>query len=71
MEAEYITVTEAQQRLGVSRDKISRLMRDGELPYTINPLDRRKKFVLVTDLEALKKRQEQPKSRKPISLTQE
>ena len=76
MEAEYITVGEAQKRLGVSRDKMSRLMSDGELSFKINPIDKRKKYVLVSDVDALLQRwdtpPEKPKSRrkKPTPSTQ-
>ena len=49
-----MTLTEAAELLGVSRFKISRLIRDGELRAFVSPLDRRQRLVRRSDVEALK-----------------
>ena len=54
MTVELMTLTEAAESLGVSRFKISRLIRDGELRAFVSPLDRRQRLVRRTDVEALK-----------------
>lgn len=40
--------------LGVSPAKLSRIVGRGELPYTVDPLDRRRKLVAVADLKRLR-----------------
>ena len=47
-------LTDAAAYLGVSQSKISRLIRDGELTYSDDVLDRRRKLVLVEDLNRIK-----------------
>jgi excisionase family DNA binding protein len=51
---EFMTLTAAAEALGVSRFKISRLIRDGELQAFVSPLDRRQRLVRRSDVEALK-----------------
>jgi len=50
---ELITLGEAQERFGVSRFKLTQLVRDGVLPVFQSELDRREKLVRVADLERL------------------
>lgn len=45
---------DAAAYLGVSAALISRLVKAGQLPYFIDPLDRRLKLVSVADLNRLK-----------------
>jgi len=49
-------VQEAAEYLRVSRFKMARLIRDGEVPTFTTPLDRRRKLVRRSDLDALKTR---------------
>jgi excisionase family DNA binding protein len=51
---EFVTMTEAQEILGVSRFKIWQLVRDGELETFEYPLDRRQKLIRRSDLDALR-----------------
>jgi excisionase family DNA binding protein len=51
---DFMTLTAAAEALGVSRFKISRLIRDGELQAFVSPLDRRQRLVRRSDVEALK-----------------
>jgi excisionase family DNA binding protein len=51
---EFMTLTAAAEALGVSRFKVSRLIRDGELQAFVSPLDRRQRLVRRSDVEALK-----------------
>jgi excisionase family DNA binding protein len=44
---EAVTMTEAARRLGISRVTVRRLVREGKLPVTDNPLDRRQKLIPV------------------------
>jgi len=50
---ELVTLTQAQERLGVSRFKITQLVKEGKLPIFQSELDRREKLVRVSDLERL------------------
>ncbi len=52
-EPEYITIAEARELLGVSKPKIADLIKKGILPATEDPLDRRFKRVLKSDVERL------------------
>ena len=54
MSDEYLPLMEAAKYLGVSRVKLSLLARDGVIPCTTSPLDKRVKLFKRQDLEALK-----------------
>jgi excisionase family DNA binding protein len=49
--AEYVTVTEASRRLGVSGEFVRRRLRDGALIAYSNPRDGRSKLIPVDHLE--------------------
>jgi excisionase family DNA binding protein len=51
---EYVTMTEAQEILGVSRFKIWQLVREGKLETFASELDRRQKLVRRSDLDAFR-----------------
>lgn len=51
---EFFTVQEAAEFLGVSRMKLSKLLRDKILTSEINPLDTREKLIMRSQLEKLK-----------------
>ena len=53
---EYMTVTEARRLLRVSKGKMAKLIREGNLPNEDDPLDERVKLVKRSDAEALMKR---------------
>ncbi len=50
---ELVTLSEAQERLGVSRFKMTQLVKEGKLPIFQSELDRREKLVRLSDLEQL------------------
>jgi len=50
-----ITVTEAAAYLGVSNRKMTQMLSEGILKFTVDPLDKRRKLVSVRDLDELKK----------------
>lgn len=52
-EREYISVKEAREILGVSYPRIAQMLRDGQLRWEPNPVDRRSKLVVRADVEAL------------------
>jgi excisionase family DNA binding protein len=54
MPEEFMTLTAAAEALDVSRFKVSRLIRDGELQAFVSPLDRRQRLVKRSDVETLK-----------------
>ena len=54
MESEFVTMTEAQALLGVSRFKIWQLVRNGEIETFESQLDRRQKLIRRADLDALR-----------------
>lgn len=47
-------LSDAAAYLGVSPAKLSRTVGRGELSYTVDPLDRRRKLVAVADLKRLR-----------------
>jgi hypothetical protein len=49
-----INLTEARKILGVSPNKMSKLVTDGTLHYELDPLDQRVKLVLLKEVEKLK-----------------
>ena len=51
----YLSLSDAAKYLGCSRVKITQLIRDGLLPYTVSALDKRPKLVSTDDLDALKR----------------
>ena len=52
---DYVTMTEAQEILGVSRFKIWQLVKQGTLETFRSELDRREKLIRRSDLEALRR----------------
>jgi len=52
---DYLGLKEAATYLGVSRNKMYQLARDGSVPFYLSPLDKRKKLFRPVDLEGLKK----------------
>jgi excisionase family DNA binding protein len=58
--AAYVTVRQAQALLGVSRDVIAKLLREGTLPWERNPLDTRSKLIKRSDVDALAAKRPQP-----------
>jgi hypothetical protein len=53
--AKKINLSQARKILGVSPNKMSKLVSDGTLPYEQDPLDQRVKLVFVKDVENLKR----------------
>lgn len=51
--ADAVTVTEAAARLGVSRQKVWALVKEGMLEARQNPLDKREKLIPVAALRRL------------------
>jgi len=50
---DLISATEAQHLLGVSRPKMSRLLKDGVIRHFPNPVDRRVKLVSRAEVLAI------------------
>jgi len=53
MDEEWITMSEAASRLGISLSKISRLAAVGRIKTNLNPYDERTKLVDFTELRAM------------------
>ena len=49
-----INLSQARKILGVSPNKMSKLVADGTLSYELDPLDQRVKLVLLEEVEKLK-----------------
>lgn len=56
---EFITASQARRLLGVSKPTLARLIREGALPTTDSPLDKRVKLVRTSDVLALRPFQRQ------------
>ena len=54
-----MSLSEAAQELGVSRQWISQLVEDGRLPSTPDPTDKRRRLVDAADVERLKAEREE------------
>jgi hypothetical protein len=55
-----INLTEARKILGVSPNKMSKLVTDGTLHYEVDPLDQRVKLVPRADVEKLRQHSRKP-----------
>lgn len=53
MNEEWVTIQEAHERLGIKRNKISRLASRGVIQSRANPLDARVRLVDLNELRAL------------------
>lgn len=53
-DSKKINLTQARKILGVSPNKMSKLVTDGTLSYELDPLDQRVKLVLLREVERLK-----------------
>jgi hypothetical protein len=53
-DSKRINLTEARKILGVSPNKMSKLVTDGTLRFELDPLDQRVKLVFLRDVEKLK-----------------
>ena len=53
MHQRQIKVAEAREMLGVSKKKMAALLTEGVLPYQVDVLDKRVKWLLLTDVERL------------------
>lgn len=51
MLSQHLTLSEAARYLGVSRAKLSRLVKEGLIPFRQSPLDRRVKLFHIDDLD--------------------
>lgn len=54
MSDEFVSMREAQEILGVSNFTVWQMVKDGRLPTFRSELDRRKKLIRRSDLEALR-----------------
>ena len=54
-DSKKINLTQARKILGVSPNKMSKLVTDGTLQYELDPLDQRVKLVPLKEVERLKK----------------
>jgi hypothetical protein len=53
-DSRMINLSEARKILGVSPNKMSKLVTDGTLRFELDPLDRRVKLVLLREVEKLR-----------------
>lgn len=51
-QAEYVTTTEAIRLLDVSKGKMAKLIKLGEIPYIRDPRNERAKLIKISDIEA-------------------
>jgi hypothetical protein len=54
MSDNYLPLIRAAEYIGVSRVKLSQLTKDGVIPFTTSPLDKRVKLFKLGDLDKLK-----------------
>ncbi len=58
---EYVTATEATRLLDVSKAKMAKLLRTGEIPYIADPRNERAKLIKRTDIDAWVAKAPRPK----------
>ena len=54
-DVEYLNIQEAAEALGVTRRRIWKMVKDGELEATTNPLDRREKLIPRSEVDRFSK----------------
>jgi hypothetical protein len=54
MSDNYLPLMRAAEYIGVSRVKLSQLAKDGVIPFTTSPLDKRVKLFKLGDLDKMK-----------------
>jgi len=54
MNEEYFSLVEAAEYVGVSRVKLSQLVKKGVIPFETSPLDKRVKWFKRSDLDMLR-----------------
>lgn len=60
-EQEYVTATEATRLLDVSKVKMAKLLRSGEIPYVSDPRNERAKLIKRSDIDAWLAKAPRPK----------
>lgn len=50
-----MALTQAAAYLGISERKMAHMVKRGEISFTVDPLDRRRKLVSVAELDSLKR----------------
>jgi len=65
---DYVTMTEAQGILGVSRFKVWQLVKEGRLKTFRSELDRREKLIRRADLDALREPQPRDNEGKAVPV---
>ncbi len=58
---EYVTATEATHLLDVSKVKMAKLLRSGEIPYISDPRNERAKLIKRSDIDAWLAKAPRPK----------
>lgn len=53
MSEEYLTVSQVRERLGISREKLKKLIASGDVPIVTSKLDQRLRLVPVSAVEKL------------------
>jgi excisionase family DNA binding protein len=64
-----LTMTEAAKRLGITRVTLGRLVREGVLPVTENPLDKRQRLIPESAIRHMEAREARPHPRTLGSLS--
>jgi excisionase family DNA binding protein len=54
-DVQFLTAAEVRDRLGVSKQTITNMLRDGRLPSVRNPLDKREVLIPVSAVEELER----------------
>lgn len=49
-----MTLTQAADYLGISLRKMAQMVKDGEIKFIVDPLDRRRKLISVAEMDSLK-----------------
>ena len=66
-EPEWITMGEAMSRLGVSKHTMRRIIADNNLETMQNPIDKRERLVVASDIERLRRFRSRPAQEQPTA----
>lgn len=64
--SEFMTVTEARARLGVSKGKMAEWLADGTLKWVESPYNKRAKLIRREDVELMARQPRATRGKKPL-----
>ena len=70
MDVEFLALMDAAKYLGISRVKLAQLVKEGVIPHTTSPFDKRVKLFRREDLDNLSRAPRAPRRERPPAQQQ-